>query len=133
MNDLCQRTQGLIDFPWVLKDCRHVRIKRDDARALFVTGRVLIGASPAEIVLGENVIPVSMGCITLFTVVSLRNIISQVDRWQRAERQRGLVPQRLRLFSPVAPKGRRPGKQVRATATCKLPSCATRSPSVGLR
>jgi hypothetical protein len=73
VNDLRQRAQGLIDFPWVLKDCGHVRIKRDDARALLVTGRVLVGSRPAEIVFGENVIPVSLGCITRFTKVSLQD------------------------------------------------------------
>jgi hypothetical protein len=80
MNDSCQRAQGLIDFPWVLKDRGYVRIERDDARALLATGRVLVGASPAEIVFGENVIPISLGCITRFTKVSLHSITSQVGR-----------------------------------------------------
>ena len=66
--------QGFIYFPWVLKDCGHVRIKRDDARALLVTVRVLVGASPAEIVFGQNLVPVSPSCITGFTKVSLHSL-----------------------------------------------------------
>jgi hypothetical protein len=73
MNNLRQGAQGLVDFPWVLKDCGHVRIKRDHARAFLVAGRVLVGASPAEIVFGENVIPVSPSSIPGFTKVSLHS------------------------------------------------------------
>ena len=74
VNDLRQRAQGLIHFPWVLKDCGYVRIKRHDARALLVAGGVLVGSSPAEIVFGENVIPVSLSCISRFTKVSLHSL-----------------------------------------------------------
>jgi hypothetical protein len=74
VNDLRQRAQSLIDFTWVLKNCGYVGIKRDDARAFLVAGRVLVGPSPAEIVFGENLIPVSLSCITGFTRVSLHSL-----------------------------------------------------------
>jgi len=73
MNDLHQGAQGLIDFPWVLKDCGHVRIKRYDAHAPLVTRCVGVGPGVAKVVLGQNIVQASPDWITGFTKVLLHS------------------------------------------------------------